>query len=326
MQFGPLTEHTVGRLRWANLQVGVEGEGPGTDSPVWLAPRRVPAAMVRTPKGETERFLFYRGVGRVASPLRVSRDASGENLLLTAQFPALADGAESQAVVPRMWLVDIRDDGTSAFRVLSGFSAAYGDDERVVGTTASQFDDADFAPEHIAELAGSMRRALVADGLYPAEADALLETWRASYFESAGLRLLYLLPRAWIDQVLPLEASVDADVVRTMVGRVEIVTPSQREKLRQIAAGPASAATWLLGSWPSEAESEAPVDFRAYRDLGRFRNALVLDERQRRPTTALDAFVKNYQLQGYQPGALVPMPVTSTSSEKSARTPRGTSG
>jgi hypothetical protein len=38
--------------------------------------------------------------------------------------------------------------------------------------------------------------ALVSQGLYRKEADAMIETWRDSWFEE-GMRVFYLVPRAW---------------------------------------------------------------------------------------------------------------------------------
>jgi hypothetical protein len=301
-QFGPISEATTGQLRWKNLKVGVEGEGPETDSPVWLAPRRVPAAMVETEGGEQERFLFYRGLGRVDSPVTVSRDESSQRLEVNENFPDSCRGLGEEVIVPRMWLVDIRADKACAFRELAGFRAAADGEVQVVTTTAAEFAETDYSLGNIDALGASMQEALVADGLFPAEARALLATWKSSYFESSGLRLFYLLPREWIERVLPLSASAETDVVRTMVGRVEIVTPAQRRLLREIAAGPASDAKWLQVSPTSSAGLPAPpADFAAYQELGRFRNALVLDELARRPTAALEAFIKNYGLAGYRP-------------------------
>ncbi len=42
--------------------------------------------------------------------------------------------------------------------------------------------------------------------------------------------------------------------------------------------------------------TQIPADYRAYLDMGRFRNALILDELKHHPTPALQQFVKNYQL------------------------------
>jgi hypothetical protein len=300
-QFGPISETTTGRLAWKNLKLGVEGDGPQTDSPVWLAPRRVPAAMVETEGGERERFLFYRGLGRVESPVAVSREESGERLVVTENFPS-GDGRLRHEIVPQMWLVDIRRDNTCAFRELGAFEAACDDRPQQVATTSARFKDSDYSPGNVDALVASMTDELVADGLFPAEARALLATWKASYFESAGLRLFYLLPRAWTDRTLPLTTSAAADVVRTMVGRIEIVTPAQRRLLGKIAAGPASDPKWLeVDPISCRGLPEPPADFSAYQELGRFRNALVLDELARRPTAELEAFIKNYGLGGYRP-------------------------
>ena len=43
-----------------------------------------------------------------------------------------------------------------------------------------------------------------------------------------------------------------------------------------------------------------PSTYRAYLALGRFRNALVLDEAKSRPTEGLTNFIAGYRLQGYK--------------------------
>jgi hypothetical protein len=80
------------------------------------------------------------------------------------------------------------------------------------------------------------------------------------------------------------------------------VTRVERRLLEEIAAGPASDAKWMQASPESCRRLPAPpADFAAYQKLGRFRNALVLDEVARRPTAALEAFIENYGLVGYRP-------------------------
>jgi hypothetical protein len=67
---------------------------------------------------------------------------------------------------------------------------------------------------------------LVGKGLYRDEAHAMIETWKDSWFEE-GSRLIYIVPRGFIDNVLPL--SIDpapGQIVRVFVGRLEIVTPA----------------------------------------------------------------------------------------------------
>ncbi len=303
--FGPLTADTTGRLAWNDLQVGTDAAGPETKSPVWLAPRAVDAANVTAAGGESERYLFYRGIGHVDSPLRVSRDESQrayQSLAVTAKFPIIPQAKESELVVPALWLVDIRDDKTSAFRPLAGFRVPNDGQPRAIANTRANFDESDYSAHNIEKLEAAIRTALVDDGLFADEADALLNTWRASYFETPGLRLFYLLPQDWTDHVLPMKLSVDAKLVRTMIGRVEIVTPAQRQLLREIAGGPASKSEWM---YQQDKKLPEPADYRAFRALGRFRHALVLDELKHRPTDALQAFVKNYGLAGYVPAPAV---------------------
>ncbi|MCI0334581.1 MAG: hypothetical protein L0228_15295 [Planctomycetes bacterium] len=301
MSFGPIRRETVGSLRWKDVQVGTNTAGRETNAADWLAPRAVEAAGVTSANGESERFLFYRGVGRVESPLRVSRDVPENSLTLSVDFPAAWQDRRPPILVRKIWLVEVHDDKACAFRVIPGFEVPNGVEPRVVGTVRDKFDDSEFHVDNVAKLRASLRSVLIEDGLYADEADALLNTWKLSYFESPGLRLFYLVPRAWTDHVLPMRFSVETELVRTMVGRIEIVTPEQRQLLRQISGGPASDPEWRRNSLLSAASSQAePNDFRAYRQLGRFRNALVLDELKRRPSKELQAFIRNYGLESYR--------------------------
>lgn len=294
-QFGRIRSDTIGRLHWENLQVGTDAPGPKTSSGVWLAPRAVQAAGVTTSGGESERFLFYRGVGHVDSPVRVERDSASGSLELSATFVVADRSVDAKSTVRRMWLVDVRGKDSCAFRELPGFEVRNDGTAHIVGSTPARFDESEFESGNLAMVCSEMHAALVEEGLFPDEADALLNTWKLSYFQSPGLRLFYMLPRSWTDGALPLRSSVDAKIVRAMVGRVEIVTPSQRKLLSQIAVGPAS---------KPQRDFPAPhqaADFRAYEQLGRFRNAFLLDELNRRPTPELQKFVDNYGLRGYHP-------------------------
>ena len=91
-----------------------------------------------------------------------------------------------------------------------------------------------------------------------------------------------------------------------MIGRIELVTPEHRQLLSKIAAGPASYGRWrdeliLAGNLLPKIDAKIPIpeDYRAYINLGRFRNALVLDEVKRRPTKSLKQFIGNYGLAAY---------------------------
>jgi hypothetical protein len=175
-----------------------------------------------------------------------------------------------------------------------------------------------YSENNLARLRVEMRKELIADGLYADEADAMLKTWEVAYFKSPGLRLFYLLPHQWTDAVLPLQCSLLAEVSRTMVGRVELVTPRQRTLLRQIGQNPVSEINWFSelfrGKTAGEIEAlyageigfrdlniPVPADYQAYIDLGRFRDALILDEHTRDPESGIGRFVEQYMLAYYTP-------------------------
>src|SRR5207248_368945 len=145
---------------------------------------------------------------------------------------------------------------------------------------------------------------------------------------SPGLRLFFLVPRAWTDHYLPLELSQPAEINRVMVGRIELVTPRQRKLLQNIEAqseqkskaeleklNAACYGAW--GSRDSAAQNQmqrvydgskrlsdvgitVPPIYQTYLDLGRFRNALVLDELHRHPASGLKSFVEMYGLEARQ--------------------------
>ena len=75
-RFAGLSPQTFGTLEWNDLTIGpMNGPGdmlPETKAPVWLAPRQVLAATVKAPGGEAEKYLFYRGVGNLPSPITVT--------------------------------------------------------------------------------------------------------------------------------------------------------------------------------------------------------------------------------------------------------------
>lgn len=62
----------------------------------------------------------------------------------------------------------------------------------------------------------------------------MVQTWRDSWFEEQGLRVLYLLPRSWTDEVLPLSiVPAPRELVRVMVGRAEVITPQVEDAVRK---------------------------------------------------------------------------------------------
>jgi len=319
--FGRLRSGTVGTLMWKDLAVGGEAAGPVTGERVWTAPRAVQSQSVSTTAGETEKFLFYRGVAHIDAPIAAVQDAQTSDLVLQSQLPA-ALGAHTPLRVRSAWLVDIGADGVVAFRPLPPLLLESTGGE--VARVSSRFEPREYDRGNEARLRASLRRALVAEGLFDDEAQALLETWKLSYFRSTGMRVFFLVPRAWTDRYLPLSVSVPAQITRVMVGRIELVTPQQRSVLRQIERSSAARITAeevrasldysrLTMSSPEQRDGivaekplrsddiKLPKEYQLYLSLGRFRNALILDEAARHPTPGMSALISAYGLAGYRP-------------------------
>jgi hypothetical protein len=222
--------------------------------------------------------------------------------------------------------VDVDDYGAVAFRVLPPLRLGGTGKDKVLLRVSGDFAPGEYTEANREQLKSSLHRALVADGLFDDEAQALLDTWELSYFNSAGMRVFFLVPRAWTDLYLPLSVSRPAQITRVMVGRIELVTPQQRSNVQQIARMPAAEvtaeATRLYDDYygrigrasPEQLRQvqsgrqsleeygiSVPRSYQLYLALGRFRNALVLDEVARRPTPALEAFINTHRLQGYRP-------------------------
>ncbi|MBW3600836.1 MAG: hypothetical protein KY475_26665 [Planctomycetes bacterium] len=177
-----------------------------------------------------------------------------------------------------------------------------------MATFPAQFRPEEYSNNNLAELRSTIKATLIADGLFADEAEAMLNPWELGYFRSPGLRLFFLLPRTWTDAVLSLELSHDADVVRTMVGGIELVTPEHRRLLNRISQTPLSSLDWY-SSLMRRASDEGidyqqlwqgrvrfadlgltpPQEYRDYLALGRFRNALILDALKQKPNEGLSA-------------------------------------
>jgi hypothetical protein len=131
------------------------------------------------------------------------------------------------------------------------------------------------------ELSEQMAKALLAEGLYSKEARAMVHTWKDSWFEEDGLRVLYVLPRAWTDRTLPLTLNpAPRQLARVMVGRAEVLSPTLEKGL----------ATQLTKAHEGDAEASAQVQAQ-FKRLGRFATpALQLALKGATPEVTQDAW------------------------------------
>jgi hypothetical protein len=205
--------HDDGSIEWDSIRVA---PNLATDFPREKAASRYYAARdtsatplsVRTPTGEQhERFLFYRGVSTTPLPLSAKVLPSGAIV-----FDNLTDQP-----IPALIVFERRGDKI-------GYRLA-----------TSPQDHAVFEAPSVSGTINSVRRdleaLLTAQGLYPEEAYAMLETWGDSWFEE-GSRLIYIAPRRYVDSILPLSISpTPRQLSRVFVGRLELITPATEKSI-----------------------------------------------------------------------------------------------
>ncbi len=208
-------------MKWTNLQVlaGAQISLPQDDrGSHYYAAREVPANLVQAGK-EAEKFIFYRGVGSFTAPLRAMVSGANEETLSLQNA-----GTEP---LKHFHVVQIRN-GSAKYEYFNGL-LAHGETRHIelkpgTGTIPlSEFQD---------KIGKAMQIALEKEGLYSSEATAMVNTWRDSWFGEDGVRVLYVLPRTWTDRTLPLTIQPAPDEIkRVMVGRAEVIFPSQEWKL-----------------------------------------------------------------------------------------------
>ena len=201
----PMSPRSGSTITWKQVKVS---PGNAEDFPVeegsshYYTARETNATPLRA-GSQTDKFLFYRGVGSFALPIAATLDGAGRVSLRTA-------GSDAVDHV----IVFSNDRGRIGYEVRSDAGVEVADDASV--------DDVAF----------ELQKALLAGGLYPEEATAMIHTWRDSWFED-GTRLFYVVPSRIIDTVLPLDIDPPpSDVERVFVARTELVTPSVEKAVR----------------------------------------------------------------------------------------------
>lgn len=196
-----------------------------------------------------EKFLCYRGTGDFKTPLVVRTSDDGIVSVENAGATPLA----------RLFLLHIQD-GRAEWAKLDGLAPHARERWRRLHTVPV---NARLSVAQVqSQIGEAMTEALMGEGLFPPEARAMVKTWSNSWFTEEGVRVRYLLPRDWTDQILPLQIKPQpSELVRVMLGRAEVITPEQQ---REIAAQLRRANTG------SSAEKDRLAAY--WRKLGRFAN------------------------------------------------------
>jgi hypothetical protein len=218
------------RARWTGLEILPTNDNGDTARSLqqdrsgshYFAARETDSAFVRVDStgttncsAEYEKFIFYRGVGSFATPLHVTMQGNAVTITNTGTEP-----------LEHLFVLGLND-GVGKFfqieRLAPGESHTVPINLNSYATLTKQLSQ---------QLCQSIAAALVSEGLYEREAQAMVNTWRDSWFEEDGLRVLYTLPREWTDRTLPITLDPrPRQLVRVMVGRAEVFTPATEKKL-----------------------------------------------------------------------------------------------
>jgi hypothetical protein len=199
----------------------------------WRFARETDAAILKVqtwdgagvPQDQYEKFLFYRGLGSFSLPLAIrSTEKTKEG--------GLGLSLQNRSAQPLRNLFAVWVDKDTIRYAALGDLAANAQRSFAVGALLQ-------SPQSFAvgvpQVKSAVADGLVSAGLYPKEAWAMVNTWERSYFRTEGLRILYVLPRRTVDDVIPIQITpAPGKLERVMVGRVEVLTPTQEKQIEKL--------------------------------------------------------------------------------------------
>ncbi len=214
-----LNNYVRGSIGWSVTGLPGQAKVPQTDEIVWVAPRQVDSSYVETISGESEKYLFYRGVAHLDAMFQ-TRIAGSELTLLSPKRLHWLPAATT--VIAKTWIVAINDRREVAFRMVEPIILRKDSPSKEIQSFPTFAAD-QFTSGNLADLKRSMRDALIAEGLYPKEAEAMLATWKKSYYENPGRRIFYVVPSEWLDYHLPVRISIPHKLSRAFLGRIDLM-------------------------------------------------------------------------------------------------------
>ena len=195
----------------------------GTRGAHYAHAREVPDAWQfrATKTNEADKFIFYRGAGNALPPYRVHALPNSKVLLSHA-----GDGGE----IVSAFVLEVQANG-ARWAKLDALPAMK-DNQGQTQVSAPMNTPLLPLVKAQTDLAAAMRDSLASAGLSVDEAKAMVATWRDVWFTEQGTRVLALLPRPWVDSVLPLKITpTPATLNRVFVARFEVFTPEREQSL-----------------------------------------------------------------------------------------------
>ena len=171
------------------------------------------------------------------------------------------------------------DAGTRALATASATSSSCGSKEAAArtptalalrpGESASgvipSMEPAQPLAEFTRKIADDLAARLAESGLFAKEARAMVNTWKTSYFQTEGIRVLFVLPQSWTDAFIPMRIEPQPrKIVRVMVGRLEMLSADRQRK-----------AEAAIASLASGDPGETGQAYRFLRDQGRYVEPII---------------------------------------------------
>jgi len=161
-----------------------------------------------------EKFLFYRGTGNFTLPVTVQA-LGNDRVRITNLSPGDLHGA-----------IVVHNDGQQLRMKFAGDIPGNG------GVEAALPAAAEITGDPAQDLDAKLVEVLTAEGLYEKEAKAMVNTWRHSWYNEPGMRVLFLVPQVITDTVLPLTVEPKPEqTIRVLVARMEFLTPEDEQHL-----------------------------------------------------------------------------------------------
>jgi hypothetical protein len=186
---------------------------------------------------DADKFIFYRGKGKSTPPYRVQAGSDGGVILSHLGYGGAIASAfmltvkESSAQWAKMPRLD----------ALTADNITLSSQPESMVRPSTPHVDVDRAAE---ELTAEMHKALEAAGLTRDESRAMVATWSGHWFREAGTRVLAILPREWVDSVLPLTITpAPTKVERVFVARFEVLPPQRESEVLALLNDDADART-----------------------------------------------------------------------------------
>ncbi len=185
--------------------------------------RNVNSTMIRSNQ-EYEKFIFYRGLGRFYPRLHISSEDDNLSVIVDDQFKPhnafLVFKREGQ--LPSLMSLMDSSSPVTPQQIAFNLHRYVIDGDTISGLKGEHpaSDYVSFGGNAFDRLTESLQQA----GLKKDEAQAMVATWENGYFHTPGLRMLYILPKHEVDDILPLKMTpAPQELERVFVARIELM-------------------------------------------------------------------------------------------------------